>query len=181
MKATQRLFAIASQTRSMSSPFAIVAGVGPGTGATVARKFGATYPIALLARNPANYEEAVKEIQAAGGKAVGIPADVTDPKSVKDAIGKAQKELGGDKCAAAVFNVGGKFYRKPFLELTQQEFESGWEANGLALTFQKTILESCRLFANFGTILLLGAVPSFSPKLCSLSSSTPQTPNIHPP
>lgn len=130
MRPTQRLFAIASQAHNMSSPFAIVAGVGPGTGATVARKFGAAYPVALLARNPANYEDAVKDIKAAGGKAIGISADVTDAKSVKDAVEAAQKEFGGDKCAAAVFNVGGKFIRKPFLELNQEEFESGWEANG---------------------------------------------------
>ncbi|KAL8705094.1 MAG: hypothetical protein Q9201_001777 [Fulgogasparrea decipioides] len=125
----------------MSSPFAIIAGVGPGTGATVARKFGATYPVALLARNPDNYEDAVKDIKAAGGKAVGISADVSDAKSVKDAIGQAQKEFGGDKCAAAVFNVGGKFIRKPFLELSQEEFESGWEANGRgAFLFSQAVL-----------------------------------------
>lgn len=132
MHPTQRLFAIGSQTArsSMSSAFVVVAGVGPGTGATVARKFGQTYPIALLARNPANYEDAVKDIKSAGGSAIGIPTDVTDAKSVKDAIGKTQKEFGSDKCAAAVFNVGGKFIRKPFLELNQEEFESGWEADG---------------------------------------------------
>lgn len=130
MRATERLFAVASQALNMSSAFAVVAGVGPGTGATVARKFGAAYPVALLARNPANYEDAVKDIKAAGGKAIGIPTDVTKAESVKDAVAAAQKEFGGDKCAAAVFNVGGKFIRKPFLELNQEEFESGWEANG---------------------------------------------------
>ncbi|KAL8730540.1 MAG: hypothetical protein Q9166_003994 [cf. Caloplaca sp. 2 TL-2023] len=114
----------------MSAPFAIVAGVGPGTGTAVARKFGAAYPVALLARNPENYKDAVKDITSAGGKAIGIPTDVTDAKSVKDAIATAGNELGADKCAAAVFNVGGKFVRKPFLELSQEEFESGWEANG---------------------------------------------------
>ncbi|KAL9001908.1 MAG: hypothetical protein Q9188_005134 [Gyalolechia gomerana] len=141
MHPTHRLFAIASQTRTMSSPFAIVAGVGPGTGATVARKFGATYPVALLARTPANYEDAVKDIKAAGGKAIGLSADVTDAKSVKDAVAEAQKQFGADKCAAAVFNVGGKFIKKPFLELNQEEFESGWEGNGRgAFLFSQAVL-----------------------------------------
>lgn len=130
MHPTYRLLALKSQIRNMSSPFAIVAGVGPGTGATVARKFGAAYPVALLARNPANYEDAVKDIEAEGGKAIGILTDVSDAKSVKDAVAQIQKEFGSDRCAAAVFNVGGKFIRKPFLELSQEEFESGWEANG---------------------------------------------------
>ena len=52
--------------------FAVVAGVGPGTGASVARRFGKEYPVFLLARNPDNYEATVKEINSNGGKAVGI-------------------------------------------------------------------------------------------------------------
>lgn len=115
----------------MSIRFAIIAGVGPGTGATVARKFAFTYPVALLARNPANYEDAVRDIESAGGRAIGIPTDVTDAESVTKAVETARKELGGSgEMAAAVFNVGGRFIKKPFLELTQEEFESGWEANG---------------------------------------------------
>jgi hypothetical protein len=32
--------------------------------------------------------------------------------------------------AAAVFNVGGSFIRKPFLELSEEEFLAGMDANG---------------------------------------------------
>ena len=110
-------------------PFAIVAGVGPGTGATVARKFGAAYPIALCARSPSNYEDAVNDINKTGGKAIGVEMDVSDEGSVEKAIEKVKGEFGGE-CAAAVFNVGGRFIRKGFLELTREEFESGWESNG---------------------------------------------------
>ena len=39
--------------------------------------------------------------------------------------------MGGSKLAAAIYNVGGKFIRKPFLDLDEEEFESGWVANGL--------------------------------------------------
>ncbi|KAL8660619.1 MAG: hypothetical protein Q9202_006364 [Teloschistes flavicans] len=121
MHPTQRLHSLLSHLPKMSTPFAIVVGVGPGTGATVARKFGATYPIALLARNPSNYEDAVRDIQSAGGRAIGIPTDVQDAESVKHAVETAQKEFGSERLAAAVFNVGGRFIRKPFLELTQED------------------------------------------------------------
>ncbi|KAI4187534.1 MAG: hypothetical protein L6R41_002752 [Letrouitia leprolyta] len=148
----------------MSSPFAIVAGVGPGTGATVARKFGAAYPVALLARNPANYEDAVKDIKAAGGKAIGVSTDVTDAKSVKNAVAEAQKVF-GDKCAAAVFNVGGKFVRKPFLELDQEEFESGWEGNGYVYSLRASQwLSSILTHASADVDLFFSPKPSF---LCS--------------
>ena len=38
--------------------------------------------------------------------------------------------MGSSHLAAAVYNVGGKFIRKPFLELDEEDFESGWVANG---------------------------------------------------
>ena len=100
------------------------------SGASVARKFAQAYPVALLARKPANFEPLVKEIQAAGGKAIGISCDASDRQSVIKAFEAIKKEMGDAKLAAAIYNVGGRFVRKPFLELTPDEFEAGWEANG---------------------------------------------------
>lgn len=117
------------------SPIAIIAGVGPGTGAAVARRFAQTYPVVLLARSASNYEPVVAEINENGGKAVGISADITDEESVKGAFDKIKQgglwKDGGDVgVAAAVFNLGGGFVKKPFLELTKEEFEVGWKGNG---------------------------------------------------
>jgi enoyl-[acyl-carrier-protein] reductase (NADH) len=86
--------------------------------------------VALLARNPANYEPVVREIEAAGGKAIGISTDIADGKSVANAFEKIKAEMKGAQLAAAIFNVGGKFVRKPFLELTEDDFMAGMEANG---------------------------------------------------
>ncbi len=123
--------------------FAIIAGVGPGTGASIARKFAKLYSVVLLARNPENYEPLVAEINGGGGKAIGISTDVSDVKSVKDAFGKIEDDFRGAGLAAAVFNVGGRFVRKPFLDLELEEFEAGFEANGLVLFcfFSFTTLE----------------------------------------
>jgi NAD(P)-dependent dehydrogenase (short-subunit alcohol dehydrogenase family) len=100
------------------------------TGRSVALKFAKTYPVALLARNPANFESIVKEIKAAGGQAIGISTDVTSASSVQNAFAEIQKEFEGKKLAAAVYNAGGGFNRKPFLELTLKEYEAGYESNG---------------------------------------------------
>lgn len=105
----------------------------------MARKFALKYPVALLARNPANYEPLVEEIEAAGGKAVGISTDVADGASVANAFEKIKAEMKGAQLAAAVYNVGGKFIRKPFLELNEEDFMAGMEANGYEN------LGSCRL------------------------------------
>ena len=96
----------------------------------MARKFAQSYPVALLARKPANYEPIVKEIEDAGGKAIGISTDVSDSASVKKAFEKLYKEMGSAPLAAAIFNVGGSFIKKPFLELSEEEFLAGMDANG---------------------------------------------------
>lgn len=112
----------------------------------MALKFAKSYPVALLARNPANYESIVKEINSAGGKAIGISTDVSSAESVKNAFAEIKKEFAGKKLAAAVFNVGGRFVRKPFLELTEEEYVTGYEANGYEfLHFQILICERVAL------------------------------------
>ncbi|KAF2401149.1 NAD(P)-binding protein [Trichodelitschia bisporula] len=103
----------------------VIAGVGAGTGAAVARRFAAKYPVVLLARKPENYQPLVDEINGAGGKAIGFSADVGDAASIKNAFAKIEEEFGNDvAAAAAVFNASGGFVRKPFLELSEQEFIS---------------------------------------------------------
>lgn len=82
------------------SPIAIIAGVGAGTGAAVARKFAASYPVVLLARTPESYESLVKEINSSGGKAIGISTDVADAASISNAAEQIKKEFGSDVKAA---------------------------------------------------------------------------------
>ncbi|OAL43673.1 NAD(P)-binding protein [Pyrenochaeta sp. DS3sAY3a] len=106
-----------------SNLITIIAGVGSGTGASIARKFAATYPVILLARKPDSYEALEREINDSGGKAVGISADVSDSASIKNAVDAIKKEFGDDVgAAAAIFNASSGFVRKPFLELSEDVF-----------------------------------------------------------
>ncbi|KAL4808612.1 hypothetical protein BDV18DRAFT_132801 [Aspergillus unguis] len=124
-----------------TKPFAIVAGVGPGTGASIARKFAQAYSVVVLARNPANYDGVVSEINSAGGQAVGISTDVSDSSSVKSAFDKINQQFKDTPLAAAVFNSGGGFVRKPFLELTEEEFANGFKGQGIgAFNFAQSTL-----------------------------------------
>jgi len=83
-----------------SKLIAIVAGVGPGTGAAIVRKFAKSYPVVLLARSPESYKDLAKEINSTGGKAIGISTDVSDEQSVKSAFAQIEKEFGGEVAAA---------------------------------------------------------------------------------
>lgn len=73
----------------------------------------------------------VSEINANGGQALGISTDLSDSKSVKSAFNKISQQYAGSPLAAAVFNLGGGFVRRPFLELTEEEFSRGFESQGL--------------------------------------------------
>ncbi|KAJ8108077.1 hypothetical protein OPT61_g8421 [Boeremia exigua] len=121
---------------------AIVAGVGAGTGASVARKFAKSYPVVLLARKPENFESLVKEINSSGGKAIGVSTDVSSQQSLSNALSAIKKEFGDDVGAsAAVFNASGSFMRKPFLEIDASVFEQSLNVSALGgILFSQTVL-----------------------------------------
>lgn len=106
--------------------FAVIAGVGSGTGTSIARLFAKEYPIALLARNPESYESLVKEINSSGGQAIGVPTDAASEASVTSAFKTIAQAYGNAPCAAAIYNASGGFVRKPFLETGAEDLEKGW-------------------------------------------------------
>lgn len=108
---------------------AIVAGVGAGTGAAVARRFAQAYPVILLARNPENFQPYVDEINKSGGKAIGISTDLGDNASIANAFKQIESEFPGAPIAAAIYNASGRFVRKPLLELSVEDFMAGYEVS----------------------------------------------------
>src|SRR2546422_7352818 len=74
---------------------AIVAGVGPGLGASLARAFSREgYSVGLLSRSPQSSEPVADQIRSRGGKAVALSVDVTQRTGVFEAVGKIRGELG---------------------------------------------------------------------------------------
>lgn len=110
-----------------TKPIAIIAGVGSGTGASVARRFAQSYPVVLLARSPSNFNPLVDEINQSGGEAFGISTDVSNEESVKNAFVKIKEVHGAAPVAAVVFNASIRPSRKPFLESTAEDFRLGYE------------------------------------------------------
>lgn len=131
--------------------FAVVAGVGPGTGAAIVRRFAKAYPVVLLARKEESYSSLVKEINEAGGSALGVATDVSVSSSITAAFETIKAQFGDDAtCAvsldlysrlpqswlirsinqAAVFNASGSLVKKPFLELTEDDFTKPYAVSG---------------------------------------------------
>jgi len=124
----------------MSRHLAVIAGVGPGLGAALARRYAAEYDIVLLSRSLDSSKEAVNAVEAAGAKAHAFSVDVADT----DAVNKAFEKINATgSVAAAVFNAGGTFKRGPFLELTTDDFRSAIGVNLIgAVNFSQNVLRS---------------------------------------
>ncbi|KJK82509.1 hypothetical protein H634G_02115 [Metarhizium anisopliae BRIP 53293] len=130
-------------------PFAIIAGVGAGTGAAVARRFAKQYPVALLARSSKFASELVSQIEADGGIAASFQANVSDEESMNLAF-DAIKEKFGTKCAAAIFNASSRPFPKPFLWQSQDDLAYGLDIS----------LTGAFLFAQAALPLLLSSTGS---------------------
>lgn len=78
-------------------------GIGRGLALELARR-GAM--VGLLARREDALREVVEEIAAHGGKAIALPADVTDANAVRGAVGALNKEFGPIDLVIANAGVG---------------------------------------------------------------------------
>jgi enoyl-[acyl-carrier-protein] reductase (NADH) len=88
----------------------------------------------LLSRKPESYEPLVQEINSKGGQAVGISTDVSDANSVNAAFDQIEKQFPNSVLAATIVNTGGGFVRKPFLELTEDDYSSALKSQGCVLS-----------------------------------------------
>jgi NADP-dependent 3-hydroxy acid dehydrogenase YdfG len=74
---------------------AVIVGVGPGVGASVARRFGAAgYDVALIARSAPYLEELGTELQAAGVTVGWTPVDIADAAALAAAVERFGGHLG---------------------------------------------------------------------------------------
>ena len=100
----------------------IVAGASSGIGAATAEELGRRgYPVALGARRADKCAELAEKIRAAGGEAIAIPLDVTDPQSVKGFVHRATDELGDIEVLVA---GAGDTFSGRLHEISTDTFES---------------------------------------------------------
>ncbi len=111
----------------MDGKVAAVLGAGPGLGAAIAQRFAhEDFAVALMARREESLSAVREEIEGAGGTALAVSADVTDPTSVAQAFDEVREGLGDPEVFiynAGAFQIGG------ILELTPEQFDDCFRAN----------------------------------------------------
>jgi len=138
---------------------AVVAGVGPGLGAALARAFSKEgYAVGLLSRRAESSAPVAREIENAGGKALVCAVDVTNREGVFQALEKVRAGLGGTITALA-YNASG-FGRGKFLDLDPEQIRQSFEVGAMGAVHLAQALIPEMLKAGHGFISLSGATAS---------------------
>jgi NAD(P)-dependent dehydrogenase (short-subunit alcohol dehydrogenase family) len=139
----------------MNGKTAAVLGVGPGLGAAIAKRFAREgFAVALMARREEGVSDVGREIEEAGGTALPISADATDPASVAAAFEQTRSELGDPE--VFVYNAGA-FQMGGILELSPDKFDECFKANCAGAFYAAQHVLPAMVEAGRGTILLTGA------------------------
>jgi 7-alpha-hydroxysteroid dehydrogenase len=114
---------------SLHDKVALVTGAGRGIGAGIARglaEAGAT--VALVARTQADVDAVAAEIEAAGGRALALSADVKDLDALPGILERTAAEFGG--LDILVNNAGGEI-SPPFLDTRVEHIQEAIHFNVL--------------------------------------------------
>ena len=138
----------------MARKVAIVAGVGEGTGAALARRFRADgYSIALLARDPGYSQSLAAEL----GDAQAYACDVGDADSVQAAMAGIRRDLG--EADVLLYNASGRAFGG-IDDITPADFETTWRVSAMgSLLLSQAVLPAMKA-KGAGAIVFTGATAS---------------------
>lgn len=132
----------------------VIAGVGPGNGAALARRFTAAGArVALLARSRKTLESLESEL--AGSRA--YPCDVASPDEVSRTFAAIRTNLG--EVDVLVYNAGAGVFAD-IERITPADFESAWRVNAYgALLCAQAVIPAMKAEGK-GSIVFIGATAS---------------------
>jgi NAD(P)-dependent dehydrogenase (short-subunit alcohol dehydrogenase family) len=134
----------------MEKPVCLISGVGPGTGAALARRFAeGDYRVAMLARNAERLNALEKEID--GSK--GYVCDVTDEAAVNRTVASVGSDLGVP--TVLIHNaVGGTFGN--FLEIDPADLQRNFTINTMGFLYLARACAPAMIAAGSGVIIASG-------------------------
>jgi 3-oxoacyl-[acyl-carrier protein] reductase len=139
---------------TLNKKVALVTGGSRGIGAAIAKRLAADGAIVAFtyAKDAGAAGSVVKAIEKAGGKAVAIQADSTDPKAVMRAVDKAVETLGR---LDVLVNNAGTAIPKKFEEATLEELNRVIDINirGTLVATQAAL----KHMNNGGRIIMIGS------------------------
>jgi len=156
--------------KNLQGKVALVTGASKGIGASIARELSARGAAVAVnySGSKSAAEKLVAEIKAAGGKAIAVQADLSNPDSVGPLVERTARELGP---ISILVNNAGVYEFGPIEAVTPTQFHKMFDLNvlGLVLTTQAAL----RHFdAKGGSIINIGSVAAAGVGSASIYSAT---------
>ena len=137
---------------------AVIAGVGPGLGASLVGKLAREgCQVGMFARSADYLQTLSEEAEAADGAVLPVPVDITDPAQVADGFRRVRDAFGP---VEILVNHASMAAWKGLLDLSVGEFEQAWRVScyGAFLCSREAVPDM--LESGSGTILFTGATSS---------------------
>ncbi|MBE1492464.1 SDR family NAD(P)-dependent oxidoreductase [Plantactinospora soyae] len=146
---------------------AVVIGVGPGIGRSVALRFAREgLPVALVARTTAGVRAVAEEVAALGVRVVALTADSTEESALRAALDTAAAELGPPD--VVVYNAA-IIQADSIGELSVRAHQHAWAVNVVgAITTAAHVLPGMAE-RGAGSFIVTGGMPEPKPAYVSLS------------
>ena len=134
----------------MSKKVCLITGVGPGTGASLARRFArGGYQIAMLARDKERLRELESEIQ----ESKGFVCDVSDEIAVTKVVNSVVSEIGQPEIL--IHNAVGAVFGN-FMEIDPADLNANFQTNVMGLCYLSRLLAPAMIAAGKGAIIASG-------------------------
>jgi NAD(P)-dependent dehydrogenase (short-subunit alcohol dehydrogenase family) len=160
-----------SSMNAFSPGVVVIAGVGPGLGASLARRIAKEGSrLALLARSSDFLEALSKELRRRGTETLAIPTDIGEADQVTGAFQRIREQLGSVDLLINNASASGPF-GQPFVEISAETFAHSWRVGvlGSFLCSQAVVPEMLQKGA--GCILFTGATSSVRGGAITFSSA----------
>jgi NAD(P)-dependent dehydrogenase (short-subunit alcohol dehydrogenase family) len=143
----------------VTSQIVVVTGASAGIGRAVATAFGARGAIVgLIARGEEGLEGAARDVERAGGTAIALPTDVSDPDQVFAAVEKMETEAGP---IDVWVNVAFTSVFAPFDKITPAEFRRVTEVTYLGYVYATQAVLPRMKARDRGTIVHVGSALAY--------------------
>ena len=158
---------------------AVIAGVGPGLGTALARRFAREgCRVGLLARSAESLRTLAAEMDAAHGTgtALALPCDLTDPAQISAAFARVREQLGPVDLLVNHASGGGGPFGAGLLDLDPAAFEQAWRVGVYAALLcsreaVRDMVSPGRGSTAGGTMLFTGATSSVRGASIAFSSA----------
>src|SRR5258707_5543366 len=135
---------------------AVVTGVGPGLGASLVRRFAATYAVAMLARKADYLKALAREIRQDGATVLDLSCDVGDRTQMTEAFWAIRKDLGEPE--VLLYNAGSGTFGT-ITEITPDQYEADWRGNAFRGFVAAKEVAPAMISRGRGTKIFTGATP----------------------